>query len=106
MCLDKANMFWEDSNGILYYFDKTKKSNADKREREKICEDQNLILFTGTDKELEMEKIILKAHDFGMELNDKIWHQTICVQDHEDYEPKEIDGNLLQCLCSKKGFKK
>ena len=92
--VDRATMFWEDSEGLLYYFDKEKRNGADKKTIRDACPVNMHVYATGIRDSGELPEVTDIAVEFGMELNNNIYHQLICVEDNGTYSVQEFDRKL------------
>ena len=75
-------MFWEDSKGLMYYFDKEKRNGNDKKKIKESCPNNMHVYTTGITGSGEIPEVTEKAKAFGMELNNSIFHQLICVENY------------------------
>ena len=85
-------MFWEDSKGLMYFFDNQKRNGVDKNKIKNGCPENMHVYTTGITGSGEHPEVTEKAVEFGMELNSNIFHQLICVENNGTYTDNEFDS--------------
>ena len=90
--LDRTYIFWEDPKGLMYYFDKTKRNGVDKKKIREACPKNMHVYSTGITGSGDLAEVTDKAVEYGLELNNKLFHQLICVENNGTYSATEFDS--------------
>ena len=77
--IDRTNVFWEDSDGRMFFFDKSEVPRNNRNQITKTCNGQSMVKFTGKNEEMEE-----KAKEFGISFSFEHWRHTICIDKYSD----------------------